>query len=75
MHTSICKIIGVALMAIFNCGRLLNADKPTAQLCKINIHKDTVLKTLNAAFPDITKGYLSSGNYLKQLGFKEAYYF
>lgn len=51
-------------MAIVGCGRLLNADKTTAQLFKINFYKDTALKILQGAFHDIPKGFLSSSDSL-----------
>jgi cytochrome c2 len=73
-------LITVLLFVIFSCNELskkqsslLGVDKLTAQLFKININKDTVLKTLNGAFFDIPKSSISSNDSLVQLEIKEAY--
>ena len=52
---------------------ITGVDKITSQFFKINIHKDTVLKTLNGAFLDIPGESISSSDSLVQLEIKEAY--
>lgn len=52
---------------------LTGADKIPSQLFKINIHKDTVLKTLNGAYLDIPGKSISSIDSFVQLEIKEAY--
>ncbi len=52
---------------------LLGINQLNSQLFKININKDTVLKTLHGAFLDIPKGSLSAADSSIQLEIKEAY--
>jgi hypothetical protein len=73
-------LLTVLLFIIFSCNKLsekqsslLGIEKITAQLFKININKDTVLKTSHGAFLDIPKGSVSSNDSLVQLEIKEAY--
>ena len=68
------------LVLIFSCNQqsdqrssLTGIDKLASQFFNININKDTVLKTLNGAILNITKGSLSSSDSVVQLEIKEAY--
>lgn len=48
-------------------------DKMQSQLFKININKDTVLKTINGAFLDIPNGSIASSDTIVELEIKEAF--
>jgi len=74
------SILLLLLTAIISCNEsasksfsITGVDKLPSQLFKININKDTVLKTINGAFLDIPNGSIASSDTIVELEIKEAF--